>query len=104
MTHNKYCIGVDYGTDSVRCIIVDAANRQEMASSVFYYPRWKDGLYCDSSVNQFRQHPLDYIEGLEYVIKRSLAEAGPGVRQISNLSSFYQFPDFICPHAFCKGS
>src|SRR5665647_1015876 len=80
MTHNKYCIGVDYGTDSVRCIIVDAANGQEMASSVFYYPRWKDGLYCDSSVNQFRQHPLDYIEGLEYVIKRSLAEAGPVVR------------------------
>jgi len=80
MTHNKYCIGVDYGTDSVRCIIVDAANGQEMASSVFYYPRWKDGLYCDSSVNQFRQHPLDYIEGLEYVIKRSLEEAGPVVR------------------------
>ena len=27
-----------------------------------------------------------------------------GVRQISNLSSFYQFPDFTCPHGFCKGS
>ena len=80
MTHNNYCIGVDYGTDSVRCIIVDAANGQEIASSLFYYPRWKDGLYCDSSINQFRQHPLDYIEGLEYVIKHSLAEAGPEVR------------------------
>ncbi|MBD0287994.1 MAG: ribulokinase, partial [Flavisolibacter sp.] len=60
-----FVIGVDYGSDSVRTIIVDAANGKEMASSVFYYPRWKDGLFCDPSANQFRQHPLDYIEGLE---------------------------------------
>lgn len=76
----QYVAGIDYGTDSVRCIIVDAANGQEVASSHFYYPRWKDGLYCNSSVNQFRQHPLDYIEGLEYVITHSLAEAGEEVR------------------------
>lgn len=80
MTHNNYCIGVDYGTDSVRCIIVDAANGQEIASSLFYYPRWKDGLYCNASINQFRQHPLDYLEGLEFVIKHALVEAGPVVR------------------------
>lgn len=80
MIENNYCIGVDYGTDSVRCIIVDAANGQEIASSVFYYPRWKDGLYCNPSANQFRQHPLDYIEGLEYVIKHAIAAAGAEVR------------------------
>lgn len=80
MTQNNYCIGVDYGTDSVRCIIVNAATGEEVASSVFYYRRWKDGLYCNPSVNQFRQHPLDYIEGLEYVIKGSLGEAGPAVQ------------------------
>jgi L-ribulokinase len=76
----QYVIGIDYGTDSVRCIVVDAANGQEMGSCMFYYPRWKDGFYCNPSLNQFRQHPLDYIEGLEYVIKNSLAEAGPAVR------------------------
>lgn len=80
MSHNNYCIGVDYGTDSVRCIIEDTTNGNEMASAVFYFPRWKAGLYCDSSINQFRQHPLDYIEGLVHVIKHSLAEAGPNVR------------------------
>jgi L-ribulokinase len=74
-----YVIGVDYGTDSVRSIIVDAANGDEVAAAVFYYPRWKDQLYCDASGNQFRQHPLDYIEGLEETIKRCLLQAGPTV-------------------------
>lgn len=80
MTNKNYCIGVDYGTDSVRCIVVDAANGQEIASSVFYYPRWKEGLYCNPELNQFRQHPLDYLEGLTEVITTSLKFAGTDVR------------------------
>lgn len=75
----SYVIGVDYGTDSVRSIIVNAKSGQEVATSVFYYPRWKKQLYCDASVNQFRQHPLDYIEGLEETIKRCLVQAGAQV-------------------------
>ncbi|HEX5151411.1 MAG TPA: ribulokinase [Parafilimonas sp.] len=78
-TNPAYVIGVDYGTDSVRSIIVDAANGEEIAAAVFYYPRWKDQLYCDASGNQFRQHPLDYIEGLEATIKSCLTQAGPTV-------------------------
>lgn len=70
----KYTIGVDYGSDSVRSIIVDASNGKEMASEVFYYPRWKAGKYCIPSQNQFRQHPLDYIEGLETTITKALAK------------------------------
>jgi L-ribulokinase len=77
--NTAYVIGVDYGTDSVRSIIVNAANGDEVASDVFYYPRWKDQLYCDASINQFRQHPLDYIEGLEQTIKRCLLQAGPNI-------------------------
>ena len=46
MEKNNFVIGVDYGTDSVRSIIVNAANGEEISSSVFYYPRWKDGLFC----------------------------------------------------------
>jgi len=68
-------IGVDYGTDSVRSVIVNTKNGKEISSSVFYYPRWKKGLYCDAAINQFRQHPLDYIEGLEKSIKRALRMA-----------------------------
>src|SRR5665213_69973 len=76
----KYVIGIDFGTDSVRSIIVDTTTGKQVASSHFYYPRWRDGLYCNPSINQFRQHPLDYIEGLEYVIKHSLGEAADEVR------------------------
>jgi L-ribulokinase len=76
MKKEHYVIGVDYGTDSVRSILVDAANGQEVASAVFYYPRWKEGLYCDAAQNQFRQHPLDYLEGLEQTIKSCLQQAG----------------------------
>ena len=78
---NKYVIGVDYGTDSVRAIIVDAMKGNEIASSVSRFARWGEGLYCNASINQFRQHPLDYIEGLEFVIKHSIKQAGETVRE-----------------------
>ncbi|HVG42988.1 MAG TPA: ribulokinase [Chitinophagaceae bacterium] len=74
-----YVIGVDYGTDSVRSIIVNALTGQEVAASVYYYPRWKEGLFCNAAINQFRQHPLDYVEGLEETIKLCLVQAGPTV-------------------------
>lgn len=75
-----YVIGVDYGTDSVRSLLVNAANGEEVASSVFYYPRWREGQFCQASQNQFRQHPLDYVEGLEYTIKECLKKAGPAIQ------------------------
>ena len=75
----SFVIGVDYGTDSVRSVIVNAADGNEISSSVFYYPRWKDGLYCIPGENQFRQHPLDYTEGLEFTIKDCLKKAGQSV-------------------------
>ena len=77
--NDAYVIGVDYGTDSVRSVLVDAANGSEIASSVFYYPRWKEGKYCNAPINQFRQHPLDYVEGLETTIKDCLQKAGADV-------------------------
>jgi len=77
----KFVIGVDYGTDSVRSVIVNAMNGEEVASSVFAYPRWKQGLYCDPSKNQFRQHPLDYVEGLEKTIKDCVEKAGKEVAE-----------------------
>ena len=87
MKQDQFVIGVDYGTDSVRSILVNASTGSEIASSVFYYPRWRDGLYCDPSKNQFRQHPQDYIDGLTATIKGCLqqagASAGKNVRAIS---------------------
>ena len=77
----KYTLGVDYGTDSVRTVLVDTNDGTEISSSVFYYPRWKQGKYCNPSKNQFRQHPLDYVEGLETTIKAVIAQAPAGVAE-----------------------
>lgn len=68
----KFVIGIDYGTDSVRAVVVDAVNGEIAGTAVFEYPRWKKGLYCDPAVNMFRQHPLDYLEGLEESVKGAI--------------------------------
>lgn len=77
----KYVIGVDYGTDSVRAVVVNVTTGKEEANEVTYYPRWSEGKYCDPASNQFRQHPLDYIEGLESSVKGALATLAPEVAQ-----------------------
>lgn len=76
MRQDRFVMGIDYGTDSVRAVLVNASNGTEITSSLFHYPRWKEGLYCDPSINQFRQHPLDHIEGIETTIKDCLNKAG----------------------------
>jgi L-ribulokinase len=65
----NYVIGLDYGSDSVRAVLIDTENGQELASNVCDYKRWKNKEYCNAAINQFRQHPLDHIEGLETTIK-----------------------------------
>jgi len=79
--NEKYTIGLDYGTDSVRSLIVNVETGEEVASVVYNYPRWKAGEYCNPPVNQFRQHPKDYLEGLEYTIKEALKQAPEGVAE-----------------------
>jgi len=71
-------IGIDFGTDSVRTLILDAADGREISTAVEYYPRWGKGLYCDPAANRFRQHPLDYLEGLERTVRDALAAAPAG--------------------------
>ncbi|MBF9143197.1 ribulokinase [Hymenobacter properus] len=75
-TTPAYVIGVDYGTDSVRAVLIDARTGAEKAQAVHPYTRWKTLQYCNPAKNQFRQHPLDYIEGLEGVVRR-VAQAVP---------------------------
>lgn len=81
MKNPTYAIGVDFGSDSVRCLVVDTADGREAASAVCAYPRWKKGLYCDPSQNRYRQHPLDYIESLERCVREALAPCGPEVTE-----------------------
>ncbi len=81
MSKIKYTIGLDYGSDSVRSLIVNTLTGEEVATAVFNYPRWKEGKYCEPLKNQFRQHPLDYLEGLEYTIKEALKNVNDEVRK-----------------------
>ena len=80
----KYVIGLDYGSDSARAVIVNAETGEELASSVKYYPRWMEGKYCVPTANQYRQHPQDYIDALEYTVKDALSKcpAGTGEQDV----------------------
>jgi L-ribulokinase len=72
----RYILGLDFGTDSVRSVVVNADNGKEEANHVVNYPRWSKGLFCDPGENRFRQHPLDYIEGMETSVKGALSKLG----------------------------
>ena len=74
----KYVIGLDYGTDSARALIVNAENGNVIATSVKNYPRWSEGKYCNPSINQYRQHPQDYIDVLEATVKDALVKCPAG--------------------------
>lgn len=77
----KYVIGLDYGSDSARALVVDTETGEQLATSVKYYPRWVEGKYCDPVKNQYRQHPLDYLEVMEDSIKEALAKCDASVAQ-----------------------
>ena len=79
MNSRKYVIGIDFGTDSVRALIVATDNGDEIASGVSAYKRWSKGLYCNPKLNQYRQHPLDYIESLSEAIRSALSKCDSSV-------------------------
>lgn len=79
----KLVIGIDYGTDSCRAILLDCVSGKELATAISYYPRWRKGLYCDPPANRYRQHPQDYIDSLEQAVKGALGQLPAGmVRKI----------------------
>ena len=81
MANVKCVVGVDFGSDSVRALVVDASNGAELGTAVHAYTRWAAGEFCDADTARFRQHPLDYIEGLESCIKEALANSPEGTAE-----------------------
>ena len=75
----EYVVGVDFGSDSVRAVIVRASDGQVAAEAAAAYPRWAQGLYCDPGIRQFRQHPQDYLEALCACVTEACAAAGETV-------------------------
>jgi len=71
-----FTIGVDYGTNSVRAVVIDCANGHEAGSSVFNYPSGHQGILLDpNDHNLARQNPADYVQGLEATVTGALAAA-----------------------------
>ncbi len=69
-------LGIDFGTDSVRALVVEASTGREVGNEVVHYPRWMAGKYCDPAENRFRQHPLDSLESMEGAVAAALSECG----------------------------
>ena len=66
----QYVIGLDFGSDSVRALLANAYSGEEIAHEVCFYPRWQKMLYSNPAEQQFRHHPLDYIESMTEAIAK----------------------------------
>ncbi len=98
-----YTVGLDYGTNSVRCLIVNITNGQELGTSVHEYETGQAGLILDSADhNLARQNPADYLKELKltekspvfYVtlfIKRGCMKIVFNIKQPPDLSGILSF-------------
>jgi len=76
----QYTIGLDYGTNSVRALVVNVANGAEVAAAVWTYSYGTQGVILSRDPNLARQHPADYVRGAEITIKQALAVAKKAVK------------------------
>ncbi|MCC6126499.1 MAG: ribulokinase [Pirellulales bacterium] len=76
----KYTIGLDYGTNSARALVVEISNGAEVGSAVRVYTHGKEGVIISRDPNLARQHPADYLEAAEIVIREALADAAKRVK------------------------
>ena len=76
-----YTIGLDYGTNSVRCLIVDVTNGNELGTAVYEYETGEAGIILDpADHNLARQNPADYLKGIEVIVKAAITEAKNAVK------------------------
>jgi L-ribulokinase len=73
----RYAVGIDYGTNSVRALVVDVRTGEEVGTGVFDYPSGERGILLDPDDPELaRQNPRDYLDGLEASVRAALARAG----------------------------
>src|SRR5208282_810725 len=75
-----YTLGLDYGTNSVRTLIVDTADGREVATAVWDYEHGDAGVILSRDPHLARQHPADYLKGAELSIRGAIATAGKTAR------------------------
>jgi len=76
MAERKFALGIDFGTNSVRALVADVETGEEVGTYVRDYTRGRDGIILDdSNANFARQHPLEYIEGLEASVAGAIRDA-----------------------------
>lgn len=76
MPDRSFALGIDFGTASVRALIVDTASGEEIATGVCDYPTGEQGVILDArDPNLARQHPGDYVEGLQRCVADALRQA-----------------------------
>lgn len=76
----KYTIGLDYGTNSVRALVVDTTDGREIATAIWTYEHGHQGVILGNDPNLARQHPADYLKGAELTIREALGTAEKTVK------------------------
>ena len=76
----RYSLGIDYGTNSCRSLLIDLDNGAEVGSTVFNYPSGEMGILLDpKDPHVARQNPQDYLDGLAAVVRGALQQAQANV-------------------------
>ncbi len=76
----QYTLGLDYGTNSVRALIVNTASGREIGTAVWKYRQGRDGVLLSRDPNLARQHPSEYVEGTEKAVRAAVRTAERAVR------------------------
>jgi L-ribulokinase len=76
MKKRNLTLGLDFGTNSVRALLVDVADGAELATAVYEYESGREGIILDpAEPNLARQNPADYVRGTEAVVRSVLSAA-----------------------------
>jgi L-ribulokinase len=67
---NQYTIGLDFGTASVRALVVRLSDGAEIGMGEFAYPHGENGVLHSSNSHLARQHPQDYLDGMTATIRQ----------------------------------
>ncbi len=74
----RLALGLDFGTDSVRALVVDVRSGAELAAGVAPFAQWAAGRHCDPAAQRFRQHPQDHLDALRVAVRAALRQAPRG--------------------------